>query len=449
MSHQPETLATRIKRLARATAVIPNLSTAGYYDFRSQTVTVNIATADRLAAWEQGAHPLLDAREFLATALHELTHWLDHTSTLWGQHYLVQLHDAHWAFEQQDPHEFWRVMRLENAIQRGPAIGEGFYQTVDQPEAHGSATTWKWRLSVGLEFDASGRLNEERPIPFISFDDRDDQRIVRVPLTVLALLEANATWAEYRAHELILRTLPPGAYEVEREPVARRAAQALYDPQLALYAAAAHLVANTQDLTAAFDAYRLASALATFTLNLPTTLMPRLRMPSEVEARFGDRAHRLLSNGDYGFAFLLLALAAPPFREYEDPAAWVGATAAAAGLPSIPAVHGAAKREMARLAAELVSTGPTRQRASALLRVGVRNFAVRGVVPAEPLTVAIRNADCPYLLPNVVLDDAAEVRVGGAPLDDASLGIAPSVDWADAYFRWAYTFSAACRPTPG
>lgn len=443
-----ESLTSRIKRMARATTVIPNLTTAGYYDFRSQTITVNVATAERLETWARSQYPLLDAREFLATALHELTHWLDHTSTLWGQHYLVQLHDAHWAFERQDPHEFWRVMRLENAIQRGPAIGEGFYQIVDQPDAHGSAATWKWRLSAGLEFDAMGRLDEERPIPFISFDDPADRRVVRVPLTTLALLEANATWAEYVARDHIMRTLPADAYGVEREDASRRARSELYDPRLALYSAAAHLVANTQNITAAFDAYRLASALSTFTLNLPPAMMPQLRVPADVEATFGDRARRMLANGDHGFAFLLLTLAAPPFEDYGDVAAWVGATAHAAGLPSIPAVHGAVAREMAQLAGQLAAEGRTRRRAIALLQVGARNFAVRGVVPTEPLTLAVRESACLYTLPDVVLDDAAEVRVGGTPLPDPALGIPESVDWADEYFKWAYSFVAACRPNP-
>lgn len=448
MPETSDSLSTRIKRLARATTVIPNLSTAGYYDFRSQTITVNVATADVLAAWERSSTPLYDAREYLATALHELTHWLDHTSTVWGQQYLVHLHDAHWAFERQDPGEFWRVMRLENAVQRGPASGNGFYQYVDQPDAHGSASTWQWQLSAGLEFDATGRLNEQRPIPFISFNDRASERIVRVPITTLALLEANATWAEYVVRDQVLRTLPAPAQAVEREEVSRRAKQALYDPQLALYSAAAHLVANTQDLTAAFDAYRLASALSTLTLNLTPTLIQRLRVPVDVEARFGDRVGRMLANADHGFAFLLLALAAPRAAEFPDVGAWVGATVAAAGLPSLPGVQGAAARQMAQLVAQLPPDGPTRQRATALLQVGARNFATRGVAPAEPLTLTVRDAECPYVLPSVVLDDGEAVRFGGLPIVDTSLGIEESVTWANRYFKWAYEFSAACRPTP-
>ena len=73
--------------------LFPNLSVEGYYDFFSQAVFANALKLDDFHSLK----PLEDIRaheKVKGIIIHEVTHWLDHTSTLWGQTNLIDLYNA-------------------------------------------------------------------------------------------------------------------------------------------------------------------------------------------------------------------------------------------------------------------------------------------------------------------------------------------------------------------
>jgi hypothetical protein len=126
-------LADEIQALSGYGRVFPNVGRLGYYSPRSQVCTVRVADQPTYEAMREADEPLLTSWQFFSVCFHELTHWLDHVSTLWGQRNLVNVHNAFNAWLTQDEYEFWRVVQLEAEIRRGTL--QSYYTVVDQPSA--------------------------------------------------------------------------------------------------------------------------------------------------------------------------------------------------------------------------------------------------------------------------------------------------------------------------
>lgn len=93
----------------------PNIGVLGYYRPHSQTVHIACASQEEASALDNGLP--VAAHQFLTTVNHELTHWLDHTSTLCGQEYLVSIYNAAHALSPQvngAETEYWRGMALRD-----------------------------------------------------------------------------------------------------------------------------------------------------------------------------------------------------------------------------------------------------------------------------------------------------------------------------------------------
>ena len=434
----------RVKRLATASRVFPNYRLAGFYEALSQTVTVLEADLARLEAWQRSPTALQDSREFLATAVHELTHWLDGTSTLWGQALLVRIHNAMSAWESGTEADLWQVLALHNQLNRGGRAP--YYAKVDQPGLVGSASTWKIGFSVGLEYGADGRPDPERPMVLVSFRDVHDARICRVPLTEMALLEANAMWAEGVTRSSILQAVPEAARAVDWAMTRNEWMRTIYTSDLAVYSAAVHLVAHFHGLTDAGAAFEVAGRLATLALNLPASAVERLAVPADVRAGWGARVDALLRMRDPGFVFFVLCHVAPRYEAGVDPQDWLEATLRAAGLPAGVELTTAAAHDRRRLRTSELRDGGWAARAEASLLIGLENFVNRGgVAPPRPLSPESLGAGSPFQLPPVVLSDESLAPLSARTIGHPLLEPLTSLRVATEYEAWADEFVNACR----
>jgi hypothetical protein len=439
----PVSLSQTIQRLASESQLFRTVGLAGQYDPLSQAVTVLTADSEALERWVASPNFYYAASEYLITGVHELTHWLDHTSTLWGQSLLVAIHNGWTVWHGQREEEFWRIVALHREIARGAR--SQYYSVTDQPDAeNGSAGTWRYEVTSGLEFGPDGRLNPDRPIVFASFVDASGARVGRVPLTVMALLEANAMWAEHVARSQIIASLRNESRVVE-EPIERsKVLKALYSPRLLLYSAATHLVGIAQQTSSASVAMQLASALALVALNLPRSMARDLTAPSEHRDRWGHRVDRLLELGDHGYVFLLLCTAAPRFEAGTDLTEWTEATLQAAGLRGLEHVRAAAADGMRALEADLVA-GQWAGRGKAILQIGRENFVHRGITPATLVSLDSIRPESPLRLPHVVLFDEVLAPLSSLVVDEPLLDPGASVEVASEYQAWAAPFLAACH----
>lgn len=190
----------------------------------------------------------------LAVIAHELTHWLDLLSTVWGQEYLVELFDAYEAAlnSRANPENgWWKVMRQFDQDRR--IMFPRYYKFVlPERTPHGPRNPWSIDYSCGQEFGPDGRIDANHPIFFTTFGENTTRRrIARQPISVGTLLETNATWSELITGTAVLSQIPDGDDRHTHLAIwPKERASFLYDAHLTEYTAAVHLLSartHTQD----------------------------------------------------------------------------------------------------------------------------------------------------------------------------------------------------------
>ncbi len=152
----------------------------------------------------------------LPTVFHEVRHWVDHVSTLWGQRNLVSGFNAVHAFSAQKETEFWRVIEHRRVTHRDRF--EAYFTTInDRNPPEDGRLKWEWELSCGIGFDSDGKPNEKRPIVFTRFRWQDKRLACRVPFSVASLLESNAMHWDLGLEVSLLPQIPDGVRQVEEQ----------------------------------------------------------------------------------------------------------------------------------------------------------------------------------------------------------------------------------------
>lgn len=335
-------------------------------------------------------------RKVFGILIHEITHWLDHTSTLWGQKFLIDIFNAFNAKNNENVDELWRIQQLFSDISR---IYFADYYTVNGTAANKpwNNKNWRYQIGSGLQFDRNGKVSEKYPFLFTKFFTSDDEFIKRVPLSVVSLLETNAVAAELKLETALLSLLTPEAAFIENKLNEQNGLKRLYNPELTIYSVAAHCLANLATITDVVDAYFISSALSTLCLNLPSQVFPLLKIPSDVYETIGNRTKELLNIKDRGFAFFLIAQSAPQ-DNHSNILEWLESAVNKAGLPPIKQLEEMALVEMNELDKEILKEPMIEKfkefgasaaiedqfvceysRLKTLLKAGKKNFAKVGI----------------------------------------------------------------------
>ena len=151
----------------------PNLTADGKYEFLTQTVVANSVESQHLINFRQNPKDSYLLRKIYNVFVHEITHWLDHTSTLWGQNNLVTIYNAFNAFESQKEDELWRVIQLFSEVSRNHFAD---YYQVDGPAIVSDWTKrpWRYKYSFGLQYGSDGRPRSDRPFISTRFSNFDN-----------------------------------------------------------------------------------------------------------------------------------------------------------------------------------------------------------------------------------------------------------------------------------
>ena len=86
--------------------IFPTLTTAGFYDSYSQYIELSTLNSGELRAAIDG--DAVAGVKCLPLLAHELQHWADHLSTLWGRTRLVRAFEAMEARSSDQAPSFWR-----------------------------------------------------------------------------------------------------------------------------------------------------------------------------------------------------------------------------------------------------------------------------------------------------------------------------------------------------
>lgn len=413
----------KLKYHANNSGIFANLEAIGSYDDFSQTVILDyldeesfLRLLESFQSYTKGDENAKKAAlqaayksstKFYSTSVHELTHWLDHTSTLWGQKQLILIYNAINAWTNQNEQEFYRIAIAKSERQRARL---SIYYTekykVDHQEVR--PTPWRFEYGSGLEFGLDGKPRIDRPFIFTLFSNSSNQRVIRVPFSMFALTEANATYAELKVKSQSLSLLDDSSKLVEQLHLEKEFCKNLYDPELVIYSVATHCLANSIEIDESLQAYELSSALATLCLNLPKELFQNLSVPEEFNI-WGSRVQALQELADPGFAFFTIAKQAPKYKHNISVEQWLQEALKNTGIPSLEIIKDLAIAQMQELENEIIE-GLYADQLRNLLSIGRENFIQRGVWGGNILS--IENLQKTSMkLPPIILGDGYIIPV--------------------------------------
>lgn len=407
----------KLKYHARNSGIFANLETIGSYDDFSQVVAIDYLDEETflqlLKSFESHDTQGLNAQRailqvnyesmmrFYSTCVHEFTHWLDHTSTLWGQRQLVLIYNAINAWTNQNEQDFYRITIANSERHRARLA---IYYTEEYEVAQQGAATipWQYEYGSGLEFGIDGRPRTDRPFVFTVFSNSSNQRIIRVPFSMFALTESNATYAELKVKCQGLGLLEDDSRFVEQSHFEQEIKRKLYNSELVIYSVATHCLANSIGINEVFQAYAFSSALATLCLNLPKDLFHSLTMPEKFDV-WGERVQALKELADPGFAFFTIAEQAPKYRNEVSIEGWLQEAIKNAGLPNLESINNLVSAQMKELEDEIIE-GIYAEKLRFLLSTGRENFIQRGVWGQNVLSMENLHQTS-MMLPPIVLGD--------------------------------------------
>ncbi len=400
----------KLKVNARSSGIFANIETIGSYDDFSQTVCIDyldeqnyIKLAEACELYlKEGISDYEPMTKFYSTCVHEFTHWLDHTSTLWGQKQLVVIYNSINAWTNRKEQDFHHIA-IANS-ERFRARLSSYYTEKYPIDIQETATNiWRYAYSCGLEFGVDGRSRVDRPIIFTIFSNCNNQKIIRVPFSIVALTECNATYAELKVKLQGLALLDEDSRIVELALLERKIKQNLYNPELAIYSVATHCLANSiKPNNDVLQSYKFSAALATLCLNLPEILFSSLNIPEEFNI-WGDRVQALQKLADPGFAFLIISNQAPKYQTEVSVEQWLTEAIQNAGLPSLEVINKLILEQMKKLEKEIID-GDHTNRLRYLLTVGRKNFTERGIWGKNVLSMENFGKNS-IILPPVCLGD--------------------------------------------
>lgn len=269
-------------------------------------------------AWNDGKPNLMSGQQFTTLAktqplvVHEYTHFVDATSTLWGFRHLLTMSEAYSSinfdegnyYKAREFFDHTRSIRLPN------------YYTVLY-NAH-AGQPWQSRISIGRTFETRGKISN-RPILFSQFLNSDEQLIVRSPVSTVSILEASAMAQEIMDVSRLLQLTDPEYRIVEDREFHRKTMQFLYSKNLTEYSVCVHILANKLGCKDALVAFAICSRLTRVALNCPGVIFDKLaeNCPIEemlnipVQHEFSKAVRDGLRCRDLGTIYYLLCNALP------------------------------------------------------------------------------------------------------------------------------------------
>jgi hypothetical protein len=399
---------SRMKELQRNFRVFPNLETEAKYDYMTQTIMIDSISSDDISLEkiknESNNETIIKA---VSIACHELTHWLDHVSTLWGQNSIVFLANAIAARAEDKEEDFWKIIRFQSHIRR---IHYPNYYTTKQNNKRHTLTNgrWMWDLSLGQIFDAHGKINQNKPIIFTRFYD-ENGFIARVPLSIASLTENNATSEEFEIKIKYSQNLEQNKKTLFVNKTRNDFEDMAYDPDFCVYTVAAHCLSNHVGVTDLYHAYRIASHISILCLNMPKEIFvnyERIKIPKKLQEWNKYKKYTLKESQDRGFLFLILTCNAPEIDINNfDLNQWINQTLKNSGLPTINKLESMATTELQSMPNRIKGDDIDSNYFKELLSTGLENFNKRGILGEKERILDSLLGQGTIKLPEIVLSD--------------------------------------------
>lgn len=291
---------TDIKKL------FPNTSGVAYYNPFGQHIVLNSIEEKQ---YKNAITNFFDLNNLstIKTISHELRHWRDHHTTLWGINNLIDVYNAINARLINKPEDFHYISKyIKNA--KKSDLTEYYHTMQSSYKVTKNGLLWKWNLSIGSRFDHDGKVNHNKPIPFVRFlNPENDKLISRTPLSNSSLLETNAIYEEIKITIDILRELDKDVLLVETILMEGEYFKWLYNQEFTLYTAIAHLTSSITEVNDIITTFMISNEISNLLLCLPEEIYQSIPINSYL-SEFGDKNNLLKSQMSNGHAYLNLLL---------------------------------------------------------------------------------------------------------------------------------------------
>lgn len=295
---------------------LPNYTAAGSYCFFSQCIELNDLEIKDLLAFTDTSKSIDENHQavlkFAPLLNHEVKHWYDAHSTLWGLRFLSDIYHCRndlYEAEQSGiatelPH-FYRQLELFDRVQyiKFPQ----YYSTVNQKV--NTSAPWKYAYSAGIMFNKYGKPTD-RNLFFTRFSNENGELIARVPFSLCSLLESSAVAQELNVKVRIIGMIEdPVSRKIENDKLLKETMADLYNENLVEYSVVAHKISNSFTISDAIEAYNIAAKLTRLILNLPDDIIMSLKPKDMLNPSFEyfiTPYENALKYVDHGAIFSLL-----------------------------------------------------------------------------------------------------------------------------------------------
>lgn len=293
--------------------------TLGSFDFFTSTVCLDSIDSKDFEAFKSNDKSSIV--KLLPLAIHEYTHFVDSTSTLWGMKHLQKMNEA---YSSNNVHggtenDFFKAKVFLEHVR---SLRLPSYYTVINDTI--STRPWLYNITVGKQFGLDGKLSK-KPILFTNFRNSTYDILVRSPISMVSILEASAMSNEMAMKMYLTDTLYDETKGFEMKMLENEALAYLYNKHLTEYSVCVHMLANAVGCKDLFVSFQICSIICRIVLNLPDVLLEQIIKTANVheilsipkEHEFEKRILDGIKYGNLGIIYYLICRALPE-NIYED-----------------------------------------------------------------------------------------------------------------------------------
>ncbi|MEQ1598718.1 MAG: hypothetical protein ABL880_05050 [Methylotenera sp.] len=309
-----------------------NSDTLGSFDFYTYIVSLDSLTTNDISrfhkSFNQDFNEILNSKanltpeeyeqlaRILPLVIHEYTHFIDSTSTIWGLRHLNLMNEAYLSNNKHGGTEggFIKAKRFYDHVRKIRL--PDYYTTSDLKKKN--KRPWGSTLTLGITFASDGSLSNE-PVFFSNFSNFDGDLLVRSPISTVSILEASAMSQEIICHADLLHRTTGDFRQVEESNFTEQILSYLYNPKITEYSVCVHVLANRLNCKDILIAFHICSQITRLILNFPIsafdTLAEKCPITSLINCKKGDEYELRLIDGlrnhNLGILYYLICFALP------------------------------------------------------------------------------------------------------------------------------------------
>lgn len=257
-------------------------------------------------------------KSVIPLAVHEYTHFIDSTSTLWGLRYLELMEEGYTADNEKfsaTESDFYKAKKFHDFIRFSRLPKYYTYQTI----VTDTSRPWVHRESIGNRFCNEGKVSDI-PVLFIWFSNQYSHQLVRSPISSISILECSAMSQEIESTMALIELLDDDAKIVEKKLYFDELSSYLYNRELTEYSVCAHFVSSMFKEPDIFLTFKTCSIICRYILNMPNAIYDDILSDCNFNLVFGnsqeaipfiDKIKKGLENREMGFLFYLLCKVIP------------------------------------------------------------------------------------------------------------------------------------------